>query len=856
MGEFNRGTGDGADEQAAFSRRTWLKLAGAGVTMPASLATNASAASSFVDLLSVDPSEYPNVSLNVSVDTAAGRNGELTKDDFTVVENGVEREITDFSFGSPKSDVVFVFDDTGSMSDEINGVKSKVTDLISDIEAAGIDARYGLVSFKDDIEVDLELVDDADRLRTAVDDLSASGGGDSPEDNFDAIVRALGLDFRSDAQKVIIDITDALSHYDGDGTGFSEYTIDEVASRLTDSGVAYIAVSPGYADERASKRELAERVDGTYIDINDGDFTMILEEIIGLIVTAYVVEYVTGVFAGATAPVSLIVDDPEEGTGRVEGEVDVPEDVGPNLSELYGDKRDRIASIRDTARPVLSADPAGGFPSVTLFGPEDLDRGAEQYLDGLDPDGDGEPEVDENDREQTAEALERLVNIEAVTENAVGAPVRDTGSGPLVERQVEAAFDVFKTLAFEAITRGAGKAASRGVQRAVNDDVIQGVLDEVGSIKRSLSVTGHGGAGAHGRGLSQSADDQRLTFDELDERYRDETLDRRDAQKEFVEGGVSSVVGGSLDPAADFFGELDDIAAGTEDVLVQLEYQKYLHGSTTGRVVDVLDGLAEFDPPTLDLSDVPDTVEVPTPGSGLANDTVDAAEGATNGFSKFIDDQTDKLDNVDELEGVDYEHTSDVEVGDIPDEITVDLLEELPEEIDFGEVPGVETIQELADLAAELAAIPEPAIDPSIDQLVERIAEDAGNGALSQQSQADREEVLNVASSVIESVVDTTDFALNKLKELSGLIDLAETALGILTVVAAVIGLASTGGVGSIPAIAILGALSTLVVGISVVVDSLRYLVAQKGREAVGGTHSAAGGLITYTDLSLLGGGS
>lgn len=855
MGYRGNRTSERTDEPTAFSRRTWLKLAVAGVTVPASFAGNASAASSFINILSIDPSEFPTVSLNVSVETEAGRNGDLTRENFRIVEDGVEREITNFDFGSSKSDVVFVFDDSGSMSDEIGGLKSKVTDLVSSIEAAGIDAQYGLVSFRDDIEVDLSLTDDADELKSAVNGLSAGGGGDFPEDNFDAIAKALTFDFRSDAQKVLIDITDAISHYEGDGSGFSEHTISEIADQIVDSGVAYVAVSPGYDDEKAAKRVLANRVDGTYIDIDGADFSVILEGVIDLIVTAYVIEYVTDLLAGEVAPLDLIVDDPEEGTSSVEGRVEVPEDVGSNVGQLYSDKRDSVASVRDAARPVLSADPAGGFPSVTLIDPEDLDQRAEGYLNGLDADGDGEPEVDGENREQTVKALQRLINVEAITENAASAPIRDTGSGSVIERQVQGAIDVFKTLAFEAISRGAGRAARRAVSRAVEDDIIQGVLDEVDSIKRSLSATGYGGR-AGGRGLSRSADDQRLTFDEIEDQYKDATLARRDSQEGFVENGVEGATNGSLSPAADFFNELDDIAAGTEDVLVQLEYQKYLDGTAGGSVVDLLDGLAAFDPPTLDLSAVPDTVDIPVPGSDLTNDGIDAAEEGTNSFLGFVDDTTDELENVDQLEGLDFEQTSDVDLSEIPDSITVDFLSALPDDVDLGEIDGVSEIQQLADLAAEITALPETAIEPSLDQFVERIVEDADADALARQSQADREQVLNVASTVIESVVQGTDLALDGLETLSGAVDSVETALGILTAVAAIIGLAATGGVGSIIAVAVLGALSTLVVALSVVIDRVRYFVAQESRKSIGAAHSGAGGLITYTDLSLLGGGS
>lgn len=333
-GESDDRTVAGA-EDSSFDRRTMLQLTALGLAgTGATAGTSTSAAAqedSFVDILSVDPSDYPNVLLNVDVASEAGTEGLLTEEDFEIVEDDIQQEITGFDFGSTKSDVVFVFDDTGSMGDEIAAMKAEVKSLVDEMEAAGIDSRYGLVTFKDDVDERLELTDDADALQDVVDTLNANGGGDTPEDNFDAVAEALEMDFRADAQKVVIDITDAPSHYSGDGSGVSDHTLDEVAKKVDESGVAFVAVSPGFDDEDASKKVLAEEVGGTWIDINDADFTVILEEITELVVTAYVIEYVTDLLPGAVAPISVIVDDPDEGRERVDDDIDIPTDVVDNV---------------------------------------------------------------------------------------------------------------------------------------------------------------------------------------------------------------------------------------------------------------------------------------------------------------------------------------------------------------------------------------------------------------------------------------------------------------------------------------------------------------------------------------------
>jgi|GEM_PF-3987219 len=844
-----RATGSRA---SGIDRRTVLQLAAAGVTIPGAAAT-AAASESFVDILSVDPTDYPNVRLNVSVDTPSGRDGLLTEDDFEIIENGVRQEIQSFEFGSTKSDVVFVFDDTGSMGGEIAGMKSEVSDLVAEMETAGIDARYGLVTFKDGVEVDQELTDDAETLQSAVDALRPSGGGDFPEDNFDAIMRSLEFDYRTDAQKVLIDITDATSHYRGDGSEISESTIDETAAALTDGGLAYVAVSPGYDDERAAKKVLAEKVGGTWLDIYDADFTVILEEIAELVVTAYVVEYVTDLLPGAVAPISVVVEDPDEGTDSVDDTTDIPEDVeGSRIPELIDRKSDRIDAVRDTARPVLTADADSIVPPSLSprFDVDGFDDEAERYLSDLD---ERRSEFDGTATAQHEEALERLTTIERVTEEAAAAPVNDLGvNGSVIEKQAEATLDVIKTLSFEAVSRGAGKVASSSLVRGIADDIARSTLDQVDSIKRGFSSAGYGSAGYGGRGYGATARDQRKTIDELDAEYRSEVLERRrEADKNYIEGGASSLVGGSLGVADGMLGAFDDITGDAKQFLVRLEYEKYLNGTGVGIAEDVLNGFAEFDPPTVDFSDVPESVDVPLSDRG--NDLV---EGAVNDFTDFISDVTDYTEDVDYLEELDYDKSGDIEFGAIPDEIELPLLSELPERIDLGEVSGVSEIQELADLAAELTAVPATALDPTIDQLVERLEENADEGVLGTQSEDARETIVELAEEVISSITDVSDALFEGLDALAQLIDWAEFGTGVLLLVGAVIGLASTGGPGAIPAIGVLGTLSTIVVALSVVVDQATYMVGEEVRKTFGNVHNGAGALLTYTDLSAIDGGA
>lgn len=298
------------------------------------------------NLLSVGPdpsSGFPAIDARVRVDSPDGNAGDLTASDFAVCEDDCGQTIESLAFEpGGLADIVIVFDDTGSMGNEISTLQSKVNDLTDDIETNGIDARYALVSFKDEAELDQDFTD-ASTLKTAVDNLYADGGNGYEEDNLDAVAvgtgNAAGQDgagaslspFRSGAQRILIDITDAGAHEEGDhgyDPGTTRFSQSEIEAFLDDGNFTYYAVSPSSVDSGISKRDIANNVDdGTWIDIESADFSVILNNIVSSITDpAYVISYTTTNAAtdGSTRTVNLQIDDPDEGLLYEEGTYTAP----------------------------------------------------------------------------------------------------------------------------------------------------------------------------------------------------------------------------------------------------------------------------------------------------------------------------------------------------------------------------------------------------------------------------------------------------------------------------------------------------------------------------------------------------
>ena len=296
-----------------------------------------------ISISSVDASSFPEVSMFLQVDTTAGNNGDLTASDFEVCENGLaQEESVSFTSGS-LADIVFVFDDTGSMGEEITGAKNAITNFVNDLTTAGIDARFALVSYKDTVEIDQDFTSSQTDIEDAIGNLFADGGGDGREDNFDALgvaTRDIAADtpsgamlssYRSGAQRVIIDITDAPAQVDDpDAYENDESRTDYVMSDVEDllDGYTYIAVSNDLSEssffsdlryEDGDKEILASNVGGTWFELPESDSDefsdLLIDEVGGQLTTTYTVSYTSCDDDADPADRSILLEvtDPDEG---------------------------------------------------------------------------------------------------------------------------------------------------------------------------------------------------------------------------------------------------------------------------------------------------------------------------------------------------------------------------------------------------------------------------------------------------------------------------------------------------------------------------------------------------------------
>ena len=124
---------------------------------------------------------------------------------------------------APRIDVVFLLDSTGSMADEIDAVKVRIREMISEIALGdpAPDVRFGIVTYRDRgdayVTKTFELTADIDRIVENLNQIEAAGGGDMPESLNEALhvtLHEMNWDPDRATAKLVFLIADAPPHLD------------------------------------------------------------------------------------------------------------------------------------------------------------------------------------------------------------------------------------------------------------------------------------------------------------------------------------------------------------------------------------------------------------------------------------------------------------------------------------------------------------------------------------------------------------------------------------------------------------------------------------------------------------------
>ncbi len=255
---------------------------------------------------SLNSSSFPFIYMNVSVDSSGTNLTNLTAANFDAYENETQQtsyfQVTapTSSGGSRAADVVFVVDVTGSMGGMIDAVKNNMQSFISALNAGGVDYRMGFVTFGDIVHTynSGNLYSDTTQIMSVAQSITLGeygigSGGDTPEDQLEALYDASTMNFRPGAQRISILITNSNAHTLGDGSGVTNWTVDSLITTLKLSGfTVYPVFETGDNSELDQYLPIANTLnrDSSYYYVGD-NFNDIIGKIGNTVTGTYVVRY-------------------------------------------------------------------------------------------------------------------------------------------------------------------------------------------------------------------------------------------------------------------------------------------------------------------------------------------------------------------------------------------------------------------------------------------------------------------------------------------------------------------------------------------------------------------------------------
>jgi len=145
--------------------------------------------------------------------------------------------------GTNNADIVFVLDVTGSMTEEIDGVKNNILEFADSLSGNGINYQLGMVTFLDEIENIYDFTDDIDVFYSNIAQQYAHAGGDEPENSLEALMAVNQFEFRPSSTRSIIWITDATYHINNN---ICPYVVQDVVDALLMQGITVFCAGPTY----------------------------------------------------------------------------------------------------------------------------------------------------------------------------------------------------------------------------------------------------------------------------------------------------------------------------------------------------------------------------------------------------------------------------------------------------------------------------------------------------------------------------------------------------------------------------------------------------------------------------------
>ncbi len=245
-----------------------------------------------VIITQIDTSQFPSVTLYISVTDDAGEPVGIDPSRLVIQENGVTIQPDQMQGNAAVIDsltTMLVMDVSGSMysADKLDTAKDAAKAYVDQMRGGD---QTGLMSFNTEITYAQEITADVDRLKAAIDSLIA----EKDTAMYDALVEAADLLDPIPGRKAIIVLTDGMDNV-------SQNDLGNVIARIGPSGLSISTVGLGNPeDQNASLAgidepaliELANRAGGEYAYANDAaGLTSLYQRYARVMQSEYVITY-------------------------------------------------------------------------------------------------------------------------------------------------------------------------------------------------------------------------------------------------------------------------------------------------------------------------------------------------------------------------------------------------------------------------------------------------------------------------------------------------------------------------------------------------------------------------------------
>ena len=253
-----------------------------------------------VNIVGINAQAFPIIFLNALITAEDSVLTHLTPDQFSLCEDGVPQtdlfevipprtEVDSLAVSNRLLDIIFIVDNSGSLSDEQAAVRANFNDFIEQIKNSGLDFALGLVRYGQGSGGGLPFLEEAGILTSDADFFansvfSRNNVSGSFEPGFQAISQAaMGFSFRPGSQKVFIIITDESPSQGSVGT--------QIATDISvENSVTVFALTRNFLFDQFT--QITEETNGAIFNIFSS-FNEIFDIIVNRIAQTYQIRYRT-----------------------------------------------------------------------------------------------------------------------------------------------------------------------------------------------------------------------------------------------------------------------------------------------------------------------------------------------------------------------------------------------------------------------------------------------------------------------------------------------------------------------------------------------------------------------------------